>query len=167
MISSHYKQVISQKINTQLRMQTMTTQLHPKINLPIRSSSSSYWLSGYVLLLFTRQILTSFWRIHCNLARWKNSKTASIFFNLPLYQVNDGNKSWYILISSVALHFSDYNIFKSVFNSFVQQILKSVLKFYNWPSREGKYYKNWPHHKSVEASKYVIATLDTIANRSF
>ena len=68
----------------------------------------------------------------------KNSKTPSIFFNLPLYQVNDGNKSWYILISSVALHFSDYNLFKSVFNSFVQQKLKSVLKFYNWPSRERK-----------------------------
>ena len=44
----------------------------------------------------------------------KNSRTASIFFNLPLYQVNDGNKSWYILISSVALHFSDYDLLKSV-----------------------------------------------------
>ena len=68
----------------------------------------------------------------------KNSRTASIFFNLPLYQVNDGNKSWYILISSVALHFLDYDIFKSVFNSFIRQKLKSVLKFYNWPSWERK-----------------------------
>ena len=68
----------------------------------------------------------------------KNSKTGSIFFNAPLHQANCGKKSWCILILSVEFHFSDYDIFKSVFNSSVRQKLKSVLKFYNWPSREGK-----------------------------
>ena len=68
----------------------------------------------------------------------KKSIYASIFFNLPLYQVNDGNKSWYIFISSVALKLSDCDIFKYVFNSFVRKKFKSVVKFYYWPSREWK-----------------------------
>ena len=70
---------MSQKINTQLQMQTMTTQLHPKINLSIRSSSSSYCLSGYVFLLFTWHIFTLFCLIHCNLERWKIQKLLQYF----------------------------------------------------------------------------------------
>ena len=65
-------------------------------------------------------------------------KTVSIFFNVLLYQVNDGKISWCIFISSVVLHFTYYKRFRYVFNSFVQKIFKSVLKFYNWLSRERK-----------------------------
>ena len=166
MKSSRYKQVVSQQIKTQLRMQTITTQLHPKINLTIRSSSSSCCLSGYVLLFLPGRYWLHFGSF---VVTWQDEKSKNRF---NLFQCTSASgqlwqKSWCVLISSVSLPFSYYEIFKYVFNSSKRLKLKSVFKFYYWPSQERKCCKNWPHHKSVEASKYAIATLDTINTRSF
>ena len=79
----------------------------------------------YVLLILSGRYWFQFGSF---IVTWQDEKfkTGSICFNIPLYQVNDGNKSLYIFISSVILHYSDYDSFKSVFSYHIKQIEVSI-----------------------------------------
>ena len=74
---------------------------------------------------------------------WKDEKFKNCFNILQCTSVS--GQLWkqtmihFDFISGIIL--SDHKLFKYVFNYFVRQELKSILKFYNWPARERKILK--------------------------